>query len=401
MPGRGITRVLDLSSALAALNEQYPGISAVYLFGSRAHGSKSLRSDFDLVIEMTGTHLNDFMLSVRRIEPYLDFFVRHGDGEVQSLINHSIIRAANVLEAIGARLVWQDGAWCGDESLRTHEVLADWAPGITISIDDHSSWRDPAVSCDVLVVTALESERAPLWDALESRAKADGLNTKVRLTSSGDTVFQIAADTARSPLSVVLTRAAGRGNVRSAVRTSQALTRWHPSSLALLGICGGRREEVKLGDILLGAGVVEYESVKVDAGTTKFDGTITELTPAIRHAIVSWPQLQDVLDRSMQAHNMPNRPVLQEGYVASGEKVVNDGDFIAALVALHRRVVGIEMEATGLVTAARESAYSGNLIFMKIVVDHADGTKDDRVHKPGMRVLADLFVQLATNGQLT
>lgn len=85
----------DLRDLIRRLTEDFPEITGLHLFGSRRHGSKSNRSDIDVIVE-TNDHVrpSDLRDLSQQICPALDMFLLEG-GKAVSCINDSYVKAAD------------------------------------------------------------------------------------------------------------------------------------------------------------------------------------------------------------------------------------------------------------------------------------------------------------------
>ena len=99
----------DLALLAENLAHEIPEISEIYLFGSRARGTKSIRSDVDVLVVAT-KHIQPRLLrefSLKNCEA-LDLFVVDG-GKATSSQNESFIEAddqQSLLSLLGALKIW-------------------------------------------------------------------------------------------------------------------------------------------------------------------------------------------------------------------------------------------------------------------------------------------------------
>ena len=86
---------IDLRELAGALAGEFPAIQALWLFGSRRHRTRSIRSDIDLLV-CASDHIrpNDFRNAIRRHCPALDLFIVDG-GKATSCMNESFVQADN------------------------------------------------------------------------------------------------------------------------------------------------------------------------------------------------------------------------------------------------------------------------------------------------------------------
>ena len=102
----------DLATLAEDLVSEMPQISELYLFGSRARGTKSVRSDVDVLV-VSDSHIKPKQLrefSTKNCRP-LDLFVVDG-GRAVSSQNESFIGAdsfQNLIAILGAVKIWSRG----------------------------------------------------------------------------------------------------------------------------------------------------------------------------------------------------------------------------------------------------------------------------------------------------
>lgn len=96
-------RRINLRDIAATLVAEFPSISSLWLFGSRRHRTRSLRSDIDLLV-CAEDHIRpaDLRVSTYRTCPALDLFVVEG-GKATSCMNESFVRAES-FDALRGRL---------------------------------------------------------------------------------------------------------------------------------------------------------------------------------------------------------------------------------------------------------------------------------------------------------
>ena len=105
----------DLKTLLSTLFENQPAIREVYLFGSRAYRTDSLRSDCDLIVrsdENSNVRSSDLRNFAIQECPALDFFIAEG-GRAISCMNDSFVKAGSFCELVSkldATLLWSKKA---------------------------------------------------------------------------------------------------------------------------------------------------------------------------------------------------------------------------------------------------------------------------------------------------
>ena len=169
------------------------------------------------------------------------------------------------------------------------------------------------------------------------------------------------------PVAVVL---AGEGNAQAAALAERAAAWFRPRALFVVGVAGGLRDEIELGDVVVATWVYGYHGGKEDTG-------------GFRPRPRSWPggfalvqAAQMTEARAEWARSLPVRPAVHFKPVAAGEVVLN-----SRVSPLARRLsqhfddaAAIEMESAGAASAAH---LNGALPVLTIrgISDKADGRK--------------------------
>jgi nucleoside phosphorylase len=151
----------------------------------------------------------------------------------------------------------------------------------------------------------------------------------------------------------------------SLLTVHQAIQCLQPQAVIMCGIAFGLRpDKQKLGDILIAKQLEYYEPAKVvgiQTGNISRGDRVTasnQLLERFRDADIDWAG-----------------PQRHFGLVLSGEKLVNDPDFLKQLRLLEPDAIGGEMEGAGLYVAASEEKV--DWILVKAICDWADGSKND------------------------
>jgi len=182
----------------------------------------------------------------------------------------------------------------------------------------------------------------------------------------------------------------GMGRVRAALKTAKAIHYWNPQVILLVGITGGIRHKVHLGDVLIPKDIYDYELRKLKK--VKKDGVPKDRDDDWRG---DSPKISDILlehssDRSLKgfkAYIKQKRPtVLREKsriklhhgkIVASGDKSVSVSEIMEGLQKERNQLLGIEMEGAGVASAVSDSNLPPAFLMIKAVSDYADEKADD------------------------
>jgi nucleoside phosphorylase len=146
--------------------------------------------------------------------------------------------------------------------------------------------------------------------------------------------------------------------------TSQAIQALRPQAIIMCGIAYGlRKNEQKLGDILVSKQLEYYDPQKVDRKLGKIQRG-DRATASER-----------LLDRFRGAELEWTGAPLHFGLILSGEKLVNDPTFRNELLTIEPEAIGGEMEGAGLYAAAKAAGV--DWILVKAIYDWADGKKKE------------------------
>lgn len=167
----------------------------------------------------------------------------------------------------------------------------------------------------------------------------------------------------------------GMGRVHAATATGNAITRWHPRYIMLVGIAGGvARQGINIGDILIADQIVDYELQKVTPHKHQIRWDVHRPDPRLLDAYrnfkdESWRELQQVKrpDRRKPKHHI--------GPIASGDKVIAFSEILEELLDAWPRLIGVEMEAAGVATAAFQSSEPPGFFMVRCVSDLANEHK--------------------------
>lgn len=181
----------------------------------------------------------------------------------------------------------------------------------------------------------------------------------------------------------VLAQIAGIGRVGAAVAAKEAIGRWRPSLVLIVGTAGGLRNgDVALGDVVVATHILDYEAQRLDDGPTirwadyAAETKLVELAKAIT--------LPDVMGR---------RPEVHFGPVLSGDKVVASSTAAATFRGWRRDALAVEMEGAGVAYVSAQHKVA--CLMIRGVVDYADEKKREDA-KSWSRAACDsvaLFVQ--------
>jgi nucleoside phosphorylase len=215
-------------------------------------------------------------------------------------------------------------------------------------------------SVDLLIVTATEVER----DAVLRRLHPLRARRTILQGTVGPATYYLGS---LGDHGIVLTMCrmgtAGIAGSRGAV--AAACATWAPRAAVMVGIAFGKDPaKQRVGDVLVSSQIISYEEQRVGA-RTEFRGPIAEanatLVDRFRN-VVGWGFPRG--DGTACAARV--------GPVLSGEKLVDDAAWKAALFEQFPQAIGGEMEGRGLYAAATDAGVAW--ILVKGICDWGDGT---------------------------
>jgi nucleoside phosphorylase/CheY-like chemotaxis protein len=232
---------------------------------------------------------------------------------------------------------------------------------------------------DLAIVCALESVEL---DAIRS-LNIDWQPLRLAYDETRYLVGSIVSDT--KTYSVLAAAAPRMGMASSAVLTSKIIAQFRPRLVAMVGICAGRIEKTTVGDVVIADPSWDWGSGKI---TSVNNEPCFQPSPhQVELDTDLCAQLKDhcsdvALLAKIKKEARGNKPKdelrVHFGPMASGAAVVANHDTFNSLLAQHRNLLGIEMEAYGVVLACKGSGKPRpRCLIMKSVCDYADKDKDD------------------------
>jgi len=227
---------------------------------------------------------------------------------------------------------------------------------------------------DFVLVTALAEERDAVLDKLRTYRKLSPSLEDIR--TYYQTELPVTYSNNLSGVYNVITMSLlGMGRVQAATATTDAIRRWHPRYIVLVGIAGGlAMRNIEIGDILISDQIVDYELQKLTAQGPQIRWDVQRanarlLNACNNFAYGNWHKAIHV--------KRPGRgkPKCCTGTIASGDKVIAFGDVLARYQNLWPKLIGVEMEAAGVATAVFQASENIGFFMVRCVSDLADENK--------------------------
>lgn len=264
---------------------------------------------------------------------------------------------------------------------------------------------------DVLVVTVIAPELRACLRAMgfdpDSRTKVD----------DGTNLWETTLDSKLSgKLRLALSCVGKAGNPEMGVHTAYLLAMLQPKCALLVGIAAGRRDKIKIGNVVLAERTVFYarEAVKREAGQSVLAARpeSTMVSHSILQDLAAYiPDVGAMTDSFARVGRFPSVPLSKEpeydahvardiravqATVGSGEQLLRDPTRITAISRLHDKIEVLEMEAHGF----QEACTRKNTLWLVVrgVSDFGDELKSDEFHEFAATAAAVVAQDFVKNG---
>lgn len=225
---------------------------------------------------------------------------------------------------------------------------------------------------DFLLVTALPEERDALLRRLPGYVRVAPRKDDIHVYFRADLPVHNGAGSYRLAVLPLL----GMGRVNAATATSEAIKRWKPKHVVLVGIAGGiAARNVALGDLLISEQIVDYELQKITESGIQVRWSVHKASRRLYAAALN------VIGDDWTAHIETKRPEagtphIHIGPIASGDKVVAVENVLTEYRSVWPSLIGVEMEAAGVASACFAAARQPEFFMVRGVSDLADGNKN-------------------------
>jgi nucleoside phosphorylase len=203
------------------------------------------------------------------------------------------------------------------------------------------------------------------------------------------------SDNSAGKYRVVATCLISMGRVQAVAAASEAIRKWNPRFLIMVGIAGGvAARKVQIGDVLVSDLVVDYELQKITPEGPEIRWDIHRADVRLLNACnnfrsESWRKLIQV-KRPLQGEIS-----VYTGPIASGDKVIALNEVISKYRTVWPKLIGVEMEAAGAATAACQSPYAPGFFMVRGVSDLADNKKNTKTVEKWRSYACDVAASFA------
>lgn len=263
------------------------------------------------------------------------------------------------------------------EVLKQLDLPIDDPEAAVVSIVDQKTETEKMTSpnslstIDFLIVSPLAEERNALLSRLPGHYKVPPVENDT------NTYFAASLNTERGgeTYSIVVLPLVGMGNTNAASAASNAILRWKPRYVLVVGIAGGvEKNGVAIGDVLISDQIADYELQKIENGKSFVRWQVHRadmrlLAAATNHLNLGW---RDVVAKRFDE----NASEVHVGPICTGNKVIADKSLMNEYRDVWTKMIGVEMEGGGVANAVWQSSGQIGMLMIRGVSDLADGKKN-------------------------
>src|SRR5208282_133006 len=233
---------------------------------------------------------------------------------------------------------------------------------------------------DFVIVTALEEERDAVLAKLPGYRQIPPSEEDVRVYFGCDLPATFSDGSVRS-YRVIVVPLLNMGRVEAANATGDAIRKWQPRLVMLVGIAGGiAASEAALGHILISNQIVDYELQKVTPTGPEVRYSVHPVDPSLLGAATNYLNIdwQKLIQTKRPTKGAPKRLV---GPIATGDKVIAFDQVLRRYQDSWPKLIGVEMEAGGVASACYQAKPAPGFFMVRAVSDLADEHKNSSTVK--------------------
>lgn len=178
---------------------------------------------------------------------------------------------------------------------------------------------------------------------------------------------------------IYIVRIQRAGLVSAASITAAAILAFNPQLVAMTGICAGRSDKTKLGDIVVATQTFDYEAGKIEDNgrrdRPKPQAISEDLRIALEEINSDLGNLLEAIPSDKTQNTTGLRIKIHLGEMASGSSVLCNKEEIEKLTQKHDDIRGVDMEAYGVAYAAMR--LHKTWIVIKGIQDFGDREKSE------------------------
>lgn len=213
--------------------------------------------------------------------------------------------------------------------------------------------------------------------------------TEVKVNRSSLTFYETYFERDKKKLKVIACTINQMGMVPTSILATQIIEMFRPKYITMTGIAAGIEPEVELGDILVFQYSWDYNSGKIKSdknGNEVFEQDIRQhkLDDDLYNYMLDLQRdekfLFDIYTKYGKTNRAKNFPSIKIGHATSGAAVIANKNIAQKINTQERKLMGIEMEAYAIYSAAALSTNPKPLpLVLKSICDFADENKNDNI----------------------
>jgi adenosylhomocysteine nucleosidase len=270
----------------------------------------------------------------------------------------------------------------GDVSATTSMTSARTDPG--------EQPADVERSVEVGILTVLDVEMKAVLAVLRHRPAF-----RARQLPGGVQAYEARVDTVEGVIRVAAIQTLEPGQLSAGLAYHCLRRHYAPAVVLLVGVAGGIRSDVRIGDVVIGEQVIYYEARRVSVDGTTRRGRDHPMAATVRRRVQAFIQAEGEVGRDEGASFRVHR-----GPIGSGEAVVAHAgsDIRAYLAAYNDKTLAVDTEAAGVAQAFYEQIDQDRSLrgwlTVRGISDLADARKSDDLKDVACRRAATVVDQL-------
>jgi 5'-methylthioadenosine/S-adenosylhomocysteine nucleosidase len=192
---------------------------------------------------------------------------------------------------------------------------------------------------------------------------------------------------------IVLVMTLNPGSNDSATTTTSLIHHWNPKYIIKIGIAGGYKDDVKLGDVVVSNQIFNYDYTK------EYDDFSLIRPETYRTNSKLLSHVQNFEWKGCKDHN-GNESKRIIGHLASGNQLIRSEKRWSTLRKYHDKICVLEMEGAGIATAAYQEEPPIGVMIISGISDYGDSVKNDDWHIYAAEAAAKYFTDLLKNGSI-
>ena len=263
----------------------------------------------------------------------------------------------------------------------------EWKELIVNRIKHINTSLKDEIKIDIAIITATTDE----YDAVVREFKPDSLLPV--LDDSGSYKIGTMKCDEEDKL-ILVTQLPEMGMPAASNTVTKLIMRFNPDKLFMVGICGGVKGKVELGDVIIASSSWDYGNGKITPNTDdektyyKFEAEPHQIGAETGTISLMRDHANGILREVENEWNAKNENDMISSKIhisplPSGASVIADDKLFNEIIKpQHRKCVGLDMETYGFYYAVKNT-YNRNYEFLSIksVSDFADSDKNDDYHK--------------------